>query len=114
MLKNAGTIDVRTSSKETVVFLSGEIDHHNAAFLRMGIDKMIHEKRPRRLVLDLSSIRFMDSSGLGLIMGRFSLVRELGGELIVRDPSESIMRICRLAGLERMVKIEKGGRKNEN
>ena len=114
MLKNAGTIDVRTSSKETVVFLSGEIDHHNAVFLRMGIDKLIHEKRPRKLVLDLSSIRFMDSSGLGLIMGRLSLVRELGGELIVRDPSESIMRICRLAGLERMVKIEKGGRKNEN
>lgn len=114
MLKNAGTIDVRTSSKETVVFLSGEIDHHNAAFLRMGIDKLIHEKHPRKLVLDLSSIRFMDSSGLGLIMGRFSLLQTLGGELIVRNPSESIMRICRLAGIERIVKIEKGGKNYEN
>ena len=114
MLKNAGAIDVRTSSKETVVFVSGEIDHHNAAFLRMSIDKLIHEKRPKRLVLDLSSIRFMDSSGLGLIMGRFSLVRELGGELIIHNPGEGIMRICRLAGMEKIVKFEKGGKKSED
>lgn len=113
MLKNAGTIEVRTSNKETVVFLSGEIDHHNAAFLRMGIDKLIHQTRPLRLVIDLSSIRFMDSSGLGLIMGRLALMKNLGGELILRDPSESILRICRLAGMERIVKIEKGGKKSE-
>ncbi len=110
MLKSAGTIDVRTSSKETVVFISGEIDHHNAVFLRTGIDKLIREKKPRRLVLDLSAIRFMDSSGLGFIMGRFALVRNLGGELILRNPGEGVMRICRLAGVERIVKIEQGGK----
>lgn len=113
MLKSAGTIDVRTSSKETVVFLLGEIDHHNAAFLRMRIDKLIHETHPKRLVLDLSSIRFMDSSGLGFIMGRLTLVREMGGDLVVRNPSEGIMRILRLAGMEKIVKIEKGGKQGE-
>ncbi len=111
MLKNAEAIDVRTSSKETVVFLSGEIDHHNAAFLRRGIDELIREKKPKKLVLDMSAIRFMDSSGLGLIMGRLSLVKNMGGDLIVRNPSEGILRICRLAGMERIVKIELGGKR---
>ncbi len=111
MLKSAGTINVRISSKETIVFLSGEIDHHNAVFLRTGIDQLIREKRPKKLVLDMSAIRFMDSSGLGLIMGRLSLVRNLGGEMIVRNPSEGIMRICRLAGMERILKIEQGGKR---
>lgn len=94
-----------------MVSLVGEIDHHNASSLRTGIDKLIYEKRPNKLVLDLSRIDFMDSSGLGLIMGRFSLVRELGGELSVRNPNANILKICKLAGMERLIRIEKSEKK---
>ena len=65
------------------VWVSGEIDHHTAVSVRNGIDAVLFEKRPRRLVLDLSAVGFMDSSGLGLIMGRFSVMKELGGDLVV-------------------------------
>lgn len=106
MIKNAGEIEISREGNNIVVALSGEIDHHNAAFLRKGIDKLIYEKKPPKLILDLSAIEFMDSSGLGLIMGRYSLIRELGGELVVRNPTAGILRICKLAGMERMISIE--------
>lgn len=107
MINHSGDFDVSYEGKAVIVSLSGEIDHHNAATLRTGIDKLIYEKRPPKLVLDLENIAFMDSSGLGLIMGRYSLVRELGGELSVRNPNEGVLKICKLAGMERMIRIEK-------
>jgi stage II sporulation protein AA (anti-sigma F factor antagonist) len=60
-----------------------------------------------RVILDLSGIAFMDSSGLGFVMGRYSLMQKLGGELILERPNERVVRIFELAGLERIVKIEK-------
>ncbi len=89
-----------------VVSLAGEIDHHNAIALRMGIDKAMYENRPQRVVLDLKRIRFMDSSGLGLIMGRYSLASKLGASFSLRDPTPGILKIFRLAGLERTIAIE--------
>lgn len=89
--------------------LVGEIDHHNAVNVRSDIDSLIFETRPKKLILDLSEISFMDSSGLGLIMGRYSLIRDLGGGLSLRAPTVAVMKILALAGMERMIKIEKAG-----
>ena len=88
------------------VHVRGEIDHHTAGEIRRGIDGMLFEKRPKKLVLDLSAVRFMDSSGLGLIMGRYSVMKELEGEMVVWNPSPEIRSIIALAGMERMVRIE--------
>ena len=95
------------------VKLMGEIDHHSAVGVRADIDSLIFESRPRKIVLDLSEISFMDSSGLGLIMGRYALARDLGCAMALRSPSVAVMKILTLAGMERMIKIEKDGGKNE-
>ena len=58
----------------------------------------------------------MDSSGLGLIMGRYSLIKEFGGTLLLRSPTVAVMKILSLAGMEKMIKIEasnKEGGQNE-
>ena len=88
------------------VRIRGEIDHHTAAGIRQGIDRVLFERRPKRLILDLSAVSFMDSSGLGLIMGRFSVMKELGGEMTVWNPSRETRSILTLAGMERLVRIE--------
>ena len=105
-------VDVRKEKGMLSVALYGEIDHHSAVIVRSEIDGMIAEHRPERLVLDLSGIDFMDSSGLGLIMGRYALMQKIGGELTLSSPNERILKILRLAGLERIIKIE-DGEKNE-
>ena len=88
------------------VHVRGEIDHHTAAGIRQGIDATLFEKRPKKLILDLSAVSFMDSSGLGLIMGRYSVMKELGGEMMVWNPSRETRSILSLAGMERLVRIE--------
>ena len=87
------------------IHVRGEIDHHTAASIRQGIDATLFEKRPKTLILDLSAVSFMDSSGLGLIMGRYSVMKELGGEMAVWNPSPETRAILTLAGMERLVKI---------
>ncbi len=85
----------------------GEIDHHNAVMMRREADELINTYKPKNVELNLEKIDFMDSSGLGFIMGRYSLVQKNGGTLVVKSPSRNVQRICRLAGLERIVKIVK-------
>ena len=87
------------------VYIRGEIDHHTAVSIRNGIDGMLFEKRPEKLILDLSGVSFMDSSGLGLIMGRLSVMKSLGGEMILQQPSRETATMLRLAGMERLLSI---------
>ena len=94
--------------------LQGEIDHHSAVSVRADIDSLIFDHRPKKTVLDLSSISFMDSSGLGLIMGRYSLMKELSGSLSLRAPTHAVMKILSLAGMEKIIGIENKGKENSN
>ena len=89
------------------IVLEGEIDHHSAVSVRSAIDTKLYEFRPRHTVLDLSKIDFMDSSGLGLIMGRYALMQKLGGVFSVANPNERVMKIFDLAGLGRIITVEK-------
>ena len=91
---------------ELTIFIMGEIDHHNAVGIRNDIDKEIYGCRPKRVIFDLSAVEFMDSSGLGLILGRFTTARSVGGDLIIKNPGKSVMKILKLAGAERILKIE--------
>ncbi|MBE6540823.1 MAG: STAS domain-containing protein [Ruminococcaceae bacterium] len=95
-----------TSGKTLTVFLDGDIDHHNARMIRSKIDTKIYIQRPDELILDLSRVCFMDSSGLGLILGRYTKAVELGIVFKVVNPTPQIRKILDLAGTERLIKIE--------
>ncbi len=87
----------------------GGIDHHTARPIREQIDDAVTDRLSKRLVLDLSEVDFMDSAGLGLILGRLRHVSSCGGKLVLLDPSADIMRILRLAGLDKRLAIIEGG-----
>ena len=82
--------------------LIGELDHHAAAVLRQRIDSAVLSCRPRRLIIDLTRLTFMDSSGIGLIMGRYRLMVSLGGEVRLSGTSPRMERMIRLAGLDKL------------
>lgn len=90
----------------------GDIDHHSASCVRERADSLIFEKKPALILLDLSTVEFMDSSGLGLILGRYTIAQDLGAEFRILRPAPSVSKILELAGIERLMKIE-GGYKNE-
>ena len=95
-----------TSGKTLTVFLDGDIDHHTARQIRNRIDTKVYIQRPDELILDLSRVCFMDSSGLGLILGRYAKAVGLGIAFKVANPTPEIRRILDLAGTERLIKIE--------
>lgn len=84
----------------------GDIDHHCAKYVRERIDSAIFDYKPNLVLLDLSSVDFMDSSGLGLILGRFNTASEMGADFIICSPSLGVKKVLELAGIERIIKIE--------
>ena len=105
MIRTTCTTDLLWSGDTLTVHLTGEIDHHAAAAVRETIDREICRVRPKTTVLDLSGIEFMDSSGLGLILGRYTKARELGTEVIIKNPSKRTEKIFRMAGADKFIKI---------
>ncbi len=86
--------------------LNGDIDHHNARRMREEIDMETEQLCPKELWLDFRGVTFMDSSGIGLVMGRYKLMQSLGGELRVTGMSAHIKRVMVLAGLDKLAVIE--------
>ena len=80
--------------------LTGEIDHQTAALLRSKIDEQIDRRLPQKLILDFSGVGFMDSSGIGLILGRSKRMQAAGGQVMVRGVSPQINRMLRLANIQ--------------
>ena len=101
------TADVKFTGDGSILtaLIEGEIDHHGAALIRRLIDTKTAEDLPDTLCLDLSGVRFMDSSGLGLILGRYNNTVKLGISFTVRNPSPSAARIISAAGAERIITI---------
>ena len=92
----------------------GDVDHHGAKDLRQSMDSALYFYRPTTCVIDLSRVEFMDSSGLGLILGRRACTEEIGATLILEDPSEGVQKILALAGMERLITIRYGGTHEKN
>lgn len=80
--------------------LYGEIDHHQAPAIRQKIDGQKESLRPKELHLDFSGVSFMDSSGIGLIMGRYRQVSLVGGRLKVVNVPHSLQKIINLSGID--------------
>jgi stage II sporulation protein AA (anti-sigma F factor antagonist) len=78
-------------------YLEGEIDHHSAQSLREEIDAQILSMTPVKLVLDFGGVTFTDSSGIGLILGRNTMMKVLGGKMAIQNPPVQMVRILRLA-----------------
>ena len=90
--------------KEIRVVLDGEIDHHSASLIRISIDDAIIHKRPQTLILDFSKVSFMDSSGIGVILGRYRQMRDRGGQLGVIHMNRHIARIFHMSGMDRVIR----------
>lgn len=88
------------------VTLGGEIDHHSARAAREEIDSKITSLKPKAVLLDLKNVGFMDSSGLGLILGRYTKAKDLGAIFKVVNPGKSIQRVLKLAGTDKIIPIE--------
>lgn len=85
--------------------LNEEIDMSSCKVLRSVIDGYIMKYNPKECVLDLKEVNFMDSSGLGLIMGRYNLIKMLNSKMIILNPGEPIRKILSMTELAEDIKV---------
>ncbi|MBQ9921139.1 MAG: STAS domain-containing protein [Clostridia bacterium] len=97
---------IKKENGTVTVTIHGDIDHHAAKELRFEIDAVIDEEIPDLLIMDLKHCDFMDSSGLGLILGRYRKCCEHGCDFRLANPGNKTMRILSMAGVENVIKTE--------
>ena len=95
-------VDITYRNGVVTAKLIGEIDHHAAPQIRGAIDAKCESLRPARLILDFGRVSFMDSSGIGLIMGRYRMIALIGGRLEVVNIPTGLKKIFVLSGLENL------------
>lgn len=93
----------KTTGRALVAALCGELDHHNASYVREELESRFSAAGMRNLIFDLSGLRFMDSSGLGILIGRYKTVSAIGGQTRIAAPSEQADRLLRLAGIYKII-----------
>ncbi len=98
-------MQIRMNKNTLIVTVMGDMDHHNASTIRSVIDKEIREKPVQNLVFDLSNLDFMDSSGVGLILGRYKRMKELDGNVFIAAAKPEVERIINLSGLHKIIPL---------
>lgn len=96
------------SAGRLTIYLSGELDQHEAQQTSACIAELLDEYLPRDCVLDLSDLSFMDSSGIAVIVKANRHIRTIGGRLWVENPVKQVLRVIDAAGLDRMIPVESG------
>ena len=82
-----------------VVHLPEELDHHRTEEIRSGIDQIVSSRPVEEVEFDFSRTAFMDSAGIGMLIGRYKIMRALNGEILISHMNRQIQRILSLAGV---------------
>lgn len=96
-------VEIDIDETSVTAYISGDIDHHSAATLRQKIDEAVEMAYPQLLILDFGAVTFMDSSGIGLVMGRYKLMNDLKGKIAIENAPKAIGKVMRMAGIEKLI-----------
>lgn len=98
-------IEFIQKDKLLVIKLTEEIDHHTTEKIRRKIDNEITRYMPRKVLFDFNEVSFMDSAGIGLIIGRYKVAKLFGGEVEIANARPSVKKVLEMSGITRIIKI---------
>jgi len=84
-----------------------EIDHHESDKIRKRADYEIQRLMPQKVIFDFKNVKFMDSAGIGLVIGRYKNIRCYGGDIEIINANNKLEKIFEMSGLKRFIKEEK-------
>ena len=86
--------------KDTLyINLIGELDEHTAEHTRVSLDRLLTSRHLSQVVIDLAQLGFMDSTGIGILIGRYKKMKEKGVPIFICNPSSQAERIFKMTGL---------------
>ena len=98
-------MDYQVQENCLTIFLPKEVDHHNAEEIRKNADLMIEKNHIKYVIFDFGKTEFMDSSGIGAIMGRYRMIRLIGGEVWAVHTNARIKKILTMSGMTKIMQI---------
>lgn len=98
-------IDYIEKDKLLLVEITEEIDHHLADKIRRKVDNEITRYMPRKTIFDFSRVTFMDSAGIGMIIGRYKMMKLIGGSLEIQNVNDSTKKILEMSGIMKIIPI---------
>jgi len=93
------------NEKILIVEITEEIDHHIADKIRRSVDNEITRYMPRKTIFDFSRVTFMDSAGIGMIIGRYKMMKMLGGSLEIKNVNDSAKKILEMSGIMKIIQV---------
>jgi stage II sporulation protein AA (anti-sigma F factor antagonist) len=87
--------------------ITEEIDHHTTEKMRRMLDDEIERYIPKKIIFDFDKVSFMDSAGIGMILGRYKMVRMLGGSVEMINVNPSVKKIFEMSGIPKIIPINK-------
>ena len=91
-----------------LIKVDGELDHHMAGKIKDAADRKMRSTNAVNVIFDLSDMTFMDSAGIGVMMGRYKKARALGGKTAVFGTDAQTLRIIKMSGMDKIIKIVPG------
>jgi len=98
-------MNYQVSENCLTIYLPNELDHHNAELIRREADRQIERKHIKYVIFDFADTNFMDSSGIGVIMGRYKKVSLIGGEVWAMNANERVRKILVMSGVTKIMQI---------
>ncbi len=97
---------IMLEGSKMLIRIGDDLDHHTAQELKESIDEMVDKGVVRDIAFDFSTTGFMDSAGIGMIMGRYKKISPLGGEITIVGMNPAIERIIRISGIHKIIRME--------
>ena len=98
--------------KQLTLKIAEEIDEHTTEKLRRKIDNEITRFLPRKVIFDFSNVSFMDSAGIGMLLGRYKVIKMLGGQLELLNVNKQIEKIFEISGILKIIPLIKNNEEN--
>ena len=98
-------INLEKIQNTLIIKLIGEIDHHSAANIRAAVDKELEFSSVKNIVFDLDGVTFMDSSGIGMIIGRYKQAQARGGKTLIVRAKPQVDKLLELSGIKKIIEI---------
>ncbi len=96
-------LEFMTESRTLVVKIDCELDHHASEAIRRKVDAEIQRLTPRKVVFDFSGVSFMDSSGIGVIMGRYKNIKRANGTAVMVNVRPEVKRVLEISGVTKLI-----------
>ena len=106
-------IDFDEKDKLLNLEIDEEIDHHRAEILRRNADYEIQRRNPKRVILDFNNVYFMDSAGIGMVIGRYKTASMIGAKIEMKNVKANIRKIFDMTGVLKIIPIVEEEHKNE-